>query len=636
MKVQTLRDLEFLKEKGLALTYPEKVKIFVGMATCGISAGAEKVFQAIQEEVQKAGLDWVVDRTGCIGFCQREPLVDVILPGKPRLTYEKMNPEKAKELLRSLTENKIFEAGILCRIDRDEFLVENKFRNYSGNGPPTEYSRLPAYEDLPFFKKQRKIALRNCGFINPEHIEEYIGRGGYTALHKVLTKMSPEEVIAEVKKSGLRGRGGAGFSTGLKWEFCRQSPGDMKYVICNADEGDPGAFMDRSILEGDPHTVIEGMAIGAYAMGAKEGYLYVRAEYPLAVKHLQIAIAQAEEYGLLGEGIFGTSFSFRLKIREGAGAFVCGEETALIASIEGRVGEPRPRPPFPAQRGLWDCPTNINNVKTWSHITPIIARGADWYTQMGTIKAPGTTVFSLVGKVKNTGLVEIPLGIPLKEMIYDIGGGILDSKSLKAVQTGGPSGGCIPTSLIDTPVDYESLSQLGSIMGSGGMIVIDEKTCMVDLAKYFISFTMEESCGKCTPCREGTKRLMEILTDISQGKATETDLEVLEELAQYIKDVSLCGLGGTAPNPVLTTIKYFRDEYLAHIKEQRCPAGVCKALITYQIKADKCTGCMACARNCPKSCISGEKKEPHTIDAAECIRCGVCLESCKFEAVFIT
>jgi NADH-quinone oxidoreductase subunit F len=578
MKILTVEDLEAVRKRGLARTYPEKTKIFVGMATCGLSAGAEKVYQALQEEIQNTGADLIVEKTGCIGYCQREPLVDVIVPENPRLSYEWMTPDRARALVQNLARGEVTSEGVLCRIDRDEWLIENTQRNYSSNGLPPGYEKFPVYEELPFFSKQRKIALRNCGFINPEFIEEYIGRGGYRALYQALRKMDPEAVIAEVKKSGLRGRGGAGFSTGLKWDFCRKSPGEMKYVICNADEGDPGAFMDRSILEGDPHAVIEGMAIGAYAMGAREGYLYVRAEYPLAIEHLKKAIAQAETYGLLGENIFGTPFSFRLKIREGAGAFVCGEETALIASIEGKVGEPRPRPPFPAQKGLWGCPTNINNVKTWSHIAPIIARGAEWYSGMGTDKAPGTTVFSLVGKVKNTGLVEIPLGIPLQEMIYDIGGGTQGDRPLKAVQTGGPSGGCIPVEHLQTPVEYDSLAALGSIMGSGGMIVMDEGTCMVDLAKYFISFTREESCGKCTPCREGTKRLLEMLTDISRGEAREEDLDALEELALYVKDVSLCGLGGTAPNPVLTTLRYFRDEYLAHIIDKQCPARVCKRL----------------------------------------------------------
>jgi NADH-quinone oxidoreductase subunit F len=578
MKIVTREQLEAIQHQGQARTYPEKTKIFVGMATCGLSAGAEKVYQALQEEIKNSGMDLIVEKTGCIGYCQREPLVDVIVPGNPRLTYEWMTPDRARTLVQQLAKGEVTGEGVLCRIDQDEWLIENSFRKYSRNGLLPGYEKFPAYQELPFFKKQRKVALRNCGFINPEVIEEYIGRGGYKALYQALKEMSPEEVIAEVKKSGLRGRGGAGFSTGLKWEFCRKSPGELKYVICNADEGDPGAFMDRSILEGDPHAVLEGMAIGAYAMGSREGYLYVRAEYPLAIEHLKIAMAQAEAYGLLGENIFDTPFSFRLKIREGAGAFVCGEETALIASIEGKVGEPRPRPPFPAQKGLWGCPTNINNVKTWSHIAPIIARGAEWYAAMGTPKAPGTTVFSLVGKVKNTGLLEIPLGISLKEMIFDIGGGTQGDRPFKAVQTGGPSGGCIPREHLETPVDYESLDALGSIMGSGGMIVMDEGTCMVDLAKYFITFTMEESCGKCTPCREGTKRLLEILTDISRGEGKVSDLGALEELAHYIKDVSLCGLGGTAPNPVLTTLRYFRDEYLAHIVDHQCPARVCKRL----------------------------------------------------------
>ncbi len=578
MKILSLEHLDEVKQRGLALTYPPKIKIMVGMATCGISAGADKVFKALAEGLEESGLDVVLDTTGCIGYCQREPLVDVVYPGKVRLTYYSMTPEKALELLSAIKAGEFYWDNLLCRIDQEEFLMEGSFRPYANPHPPELPQDIPRYQDLPFFAKQVKISLRNCGFINPERIEEYIARGGYRALHQAVTSMTPEQVIAEVKASGLRGRGGAGFPTGQKWEFCRQAPGDVKYVICNADEGDPGAFMDRGILEGDPHAVIEGMAIGAYAMGAREGYVYCRAEYPLAISRLKTAISQARSLGLLGERIFNSPYSFNLKIREGAGAFVCGEETALIASIEGRVGEPRPRPPFPAQKGLWGKPTTINNVKTWSHIAPIVARGAGWYAGFGTEAARGTTVFSLVGKINNSGLVEIPLGMPLKELIYDIGGGIQDNRMLKAVQTGGPSGGCIPASLMDTPVEYESLAKLGSIMGSGGMIVMDQGTCMVDLAKYFIAFTMDESCGKCTPCREGTQRLWEILNTITEGRGAESDLDALEELGTYIKEVALCGLGATAPNPVLTTLKYFREEYLQHIVDKQCPARVCRRL----------------------------------------------------------
>ena len=578
MKILCLEHLDEVKQRGLAMTYPEKVKIMVGMATCGISAGADKVYQALAGKLEEGNDDIVLDATGCIGYCQREPLVDVVYPGKVRLSYHSMTPETALELLEAIKAGEFYWQNLLCRIDQEEFLIEGVFRPYSNPHPPELPADIPSYHDLPFFKNQVKISLRNCGFINPNRIEEYIARGGYRAFYKAVTLLTPEQVIAEVKASGLRGRGGAGFPTGQKWEFCRQSPGDLKYVICNADEGDPGAFMDRGILEGDPHAVIEGMAIGGYAMGAREGYIYCRAEYPLAISRLKTAITQARSYGILGDKIFNSPFSFNLKIREGAGAFVCGEETALIASIEGRVGEPRSRPPFPAQRGLWKRPTNINNVKTWSHIAPIIARGADWYAGFGTENARGTTVFSLVGKVNNSGLVEIPLGMTLKEMIYDIGGGIQDNRLLKAVQTGGPSGGCIPADLMDTPMEYDSLAKLGSIMGSGGMIVMDQATCMVDLAKYFITFTMEESCGKCTPCREGTQRLLEILTNITEGKGRPADLGDLEELSDYIKEVSLCGLGGTAPNPVLTTLNYFREEYLAHIVDKQCPARVCKRL----------------------------------------------------------
>jgi NADH-quinone oxidoreductase subunit F len=578
MKITSLAELQAITEQGLRLLYPDKIKVMVGMATCGISAGADKVFQALAGHIAERGWDVVLAKTGCIGYCQREPLVDVVYPGKVRLSYQEMNPEKATELAEALQAGKMLEKYLLCRIDREEFLIYGTTRPYANPHPPELRVEIPRYEELPFFKKQVKISLRNCGFINPEHIEEYVARGGYRALHQALTGMTPEQVIAQVKDSGLRGRGGAGFPTGLKWEFCRKAPGEKKYIICNADEGDPGAFMDRGILEGDPHAVIEGMAIGAYAMGAGEGYIYCRAEYPLAIARLKIAIAQAEAYGLLGERIFGTDFSFRLKIREGAGAFVCGEETALIASIEGRVGEPRPRPPFPAQSGLWGQPTNINNVKTWSHIAPIIARSADWYASMGTEKSKGTTVFSLVGKVKNSGLVEVPLGITLREMIFELGGGIAGDRAFKAVQTGGPSGGCIPAEFLDTPVDYESLAALGSIMGSGGMIVMDDQDCMVNVARYFLDFTGDESCGKCTPCREGTLRLKEMLTDITRGEGQEEDLNRLTRMSELIKKTALCGLGATAPNPVLSTLRYFRNEYLAHIVEKQCHSLVCPRL----------------------------------------------------------
>jgi NADH:ubiquinone oxidoreductase subunit F (NADH-binding)/(2Fe-2S) ferredoxin len=635
MRIKTLDDLKAVKAEGLKLTYPEKIKIMVGMATCGISAGGDKVYQALAKKIAELGLDVALEMTGCIGFCQREPLVDVVYPHKVRISYQAMTPEKAEALVEAIKADEIYPENLLCRIDQEEFLVEGTVKDYANPHAVELAVEVPKYEEVPFFKKQVKIALRNCGYINPERIEEYIARGGYQALHKALTGMSPKDVIAQVKASGLRGRGGGGFPTGLKWEFCHNNPGDMKYVICNADEGDPGAFMDRGILEGDPHAVLEGMAIGAYAVGAKEGYIYCRAEYPLALKRLEIAIEQAESRGLLGEKIFGSDFSFKLKIREGAGAFVCGEETSLIASIEGKVGEPRQRPPFPAQSGLWGKPTIINNVKTWSHIAPIITRGSDWYGSFGTEKSKGTTVFALVGKVNDAGLVEIPLGTTLREMIFDIGGGISGNKNFKAVQTGGPSGGCIPAKYLDTPVEYESLGALGSIMGSGGMIVMDERDCMVNVAKYFLDFTMEESCGKCTPCREGTLRLMEMLEDITAGKGQLEDIDKLVEMSELIKDGSLCGLGQTAPNPVLTTIKYFREEYEAHITDKKCPAKVCKPLITFHVDEEKCNGCHLCYLVCPAEAVEGEKKELHKIIQEKCIKCGTCYDRCKFDAIIV-
>jgi len=500
---------------------------------------------------------------------------------------------------------------------------------------PDEERTIPKIGDIPFFKNQRLIALRNRGVIDPDKIDEYIARDGYRALAKVLTGMTPEEVIEEVKASGLRGRGGGGFPTGRKWELCRATPGDVKYLICNADEGDPGAFMDRSILEADPHSILEGMAIGAYAMGSTQGYVYARMEYPLAIERLKRAVEQAQEYGMLGEDIFGTGFSFDVDVFEGAGAFVCGEETSLIASIEGRPPEPRMRPPFPAQSGLWGKPTNINNVETWANIPVIVNWGADWFAEIGTETSKGTKVFSLAGNINNAGLVEVPMGITLREIVYDIGGGIPFGKELKAVQTGGPSGGFIPSELLDLSVDYDRLQEAGAIMGSGGMIVVDTETCMVDMAKYFLEFTRSESCGRCNSCREGLVAMYEILENICSGDGKDGDIELLEDLSNAVKDASLCALGRTAPNPVLTTLRYFRDEYEAHINEGRCPAGACKALITYSIDPERCKACMLCVKNCPTEAISGEAKQPQVIDEGSCIRCGACRDFCKFEAVVV-
>lgn len=577
------------------------------------SSGSEDIIKEMEAQLKANGLDKEIKvvKTGCFGLCALGPIMIVYPEGA---FYSRVKVEDVKEIV----EEHLLKGRIVKRLLYSETVDEDNIKSLN---------------EVDFYKKQHRIALRNCGVINPENIDEYIAVDGYRALGKVLTEMSREEVIDVVKKSGLRGRGGGGFPTGTKWDFTYKAEGDQKYVCCNADEGDPGAFMDRSILEGDPHSVIEAMAIAGYAVGANQGYIYIRAEYPIAVKRLKIAIDQAREYGLLGKNIFDSGFDFDLDIRLGAGAFVCGEETALLTSIEGKRGEPRPRPPFPAVKGLWGKPTLLNNVETYANIAQIILNGADWFNQIGTEKSKGTKVFALGGKINNTGLVEIPMGTTLREIIEDIGGGVPNGKKFKAAQTGGPSGGCIPAHLMDTPIDYDSLISIGSMMGSGGLIVMDEDNCMVDIAKFFLEFTVDESCGKCTPCRVGTKRLYELLTKITDGKGTMEDLDKMEELCYMIKASSLCGLGQTAPNPVLSTLRYFRDEYEAHVRDKVCPAGVCKNLVKYSIDAEKCKGCSACARKCPVGAISGEIRNPFVIDTDKCIKCGVCMDTCKFGAV---
>ncbi|MBQ2306265.1 MAG: NADH-quinone oxidoreductase subunit NuoF [Clostridia bacterium] len=587
--------------------------VLVCSGTGCTASGSAGLFDEFEAQLKAQGLENEVKvvKTGCFGLCAKGPIVVVYPEGS---MYCQVKKEDVAEIV-------------------SEHLLKGRIVKRLLESNSEEQNVQADAEKTDFFKKQLRIALRNCGRINPENIDEYIAQDGYEALGRVITSMTPEQVIDIMLKSGLRGRGGAGFPTGRKWDFARKSVSDKKYVCCNADEGDPGAFMDRSVLEGDPHVVLEAMAIAGYAIGSDQGYIYVRAEYPIAVKRLEIAIAQAKEYGLLGKNILGTNFSFDIELRLGAGAFVCGEETALMTSIEGHRGEPRPRPPFPAVKGLFQQPTILNNVETYANVPRIILNGPEWFSSIGSERSKGTKVFAVGGKINNTGLVEIPMGTTLREVVYDIGGGIPNGKKFKAAQTGGPSGGCIPASLIDTPIEYDTLIEIGSMMGSGGLIVMDEDTCMVDLAKFFLSFTVEESCGKCPPCRIGTKRMYDILEKITSGKGELSDIDDLYALASAIKNSALCGLGQTAPNPVLSTLRYFKDEYIAHVVDKKCPAGVCKNLLQYKIIADKCKGCSACSRKCPVNCISGELKKPFVIDQSKCIKCGTCMDTCKFGAI---
>ncbi len=632
MKIQSVKDLEQISQLyGKKLYAPEGIKVNVGMASCGIAAGAQAAYDKALEAYPD-GKGVAICQTGCIGFCEEEPLVEILSLGKPRVIYHHVTEDKIVDVIASYQAGEFNKKQIMGQMRDPRSVLEDGVENPLADVTPID--GIPVFEDNPFYSSQVKVAMRNCGYIDPDSIEEYIARRGYVAFLNALQDMQPAEIIEVIKASGLRGRGGGGFPTGIKWATCAKHKG-QRAIICNADEGDPGAYMDRSILEGDPHSVLEGMLIAAVAIGSSNGYIYVRNEYPLAVKRLLTAIRQAEEYGLLGDNIAGSDFSFHIKISTGAGAFVCGESTALMASLEGKVGRPRAKYVHTVEKGFRNQPSNLNNVETYANVPAIMLKGASWFAGMGTEHSKGTKVFSLVGKIKNTGLVEVPMGISLRDIVFTIGGGVPKKKVFKAVQTGGPSGGCIPERFLDLPVDYQKLTEVGAIMGSGGMIVMDQDTCMVDVARYFVDFLKEESCGQCNPCREGLKQMLEILTRICDGEGREGDIELLEEVGSMMQKFSLCGLGTSAPNPVLTTILYFRDEYEAHIRDKKCPSGVCKNLFHYEIDPEACTGCRMCFRKCPQEAISGEKKKAHSIDQQLCIKCGICYDVCKFNAVTI-
>ena len=632
MKIQQISDMDEIGRKQRDTLYvPERVTVNTGMASCGIAAGAGKTFnRAVAEFGEDENVQ--IRKTGCLGFCELEPLVEIYQKGGPRIVYKNATEDKIADIINGYMEGRFDKKQVLGQMRDPRSLLEEDFPNPLEDVEPAP--EIPFLEDIPFYDRQIKIALRNCGYIDPEKIEEYMARGGYKAFLSSLAQDNPLGIISAIKDSGLRGRGGGGFPTGVKWESCAAHHGE-RFIICNADEGDPGAYMDRSILEGDPHAIIEGMLIAGLAIGSNKGFIYVRNEYPLAVKRLVVAIRQATDYGLLGENIAGSDFSFEMKISTGAGAFVCGESTALMASLEGQVGRPRAKYIHTVEKGFRQSPSNLNNVETYANVPVILLKGADWFSGLGTEHSKGTKVFSLVGKIKNTGLVEVPMGTSLRSIIYDMGGGIPKKKAFKAVQTGGPSGGCIPEEFLDLGVDFSELAKVGSIMGSGGMIVMDQDTCMVDVARYFLDFLKEESCGQCNPCREGIKRMLEVLNRICEGEGREGDIELLQELGSMVHNFSLCGLGTSAPNPVLTTIRYFRDEYEAHIRDKKCPAGICKPLFHYEIDENACTGCTLCARKCPHEAITGEKKNPHELDQEKCIKCGICYEVCKFNAIVI-